>query len=235
MAFEIKNKDTLLNDLNKIKEIAELPSLYLSNYFMELKNDVDREFAPKQLELQNDKEKKKELNELWQQMIEKIDTFEKSCIKSSYDLETHRKRINEMEEKLNKQKTINLNGVKEIIESEEINLLKILFENKTILFLENQKLIIINDEFISKTTLGRHQKHGYFVLDNQLIKLKIMKDQVNLDLNRNICDFYLDLSNLQELYLQGKQIREIKENSFNGLNNLQKLYLWNNQITEIKG
>jgi hypothetical protein len=60
-----------------------------------------------------------------------------------------------MEEKLNKQKTINLNGVKEIIESEEINLLKILFENKTILFFKNQELVIINDEFISKTSFQK--------------------------------------------------------------------------------
>jgi phosphoribosylformylglycinamidine (FGAM) synthase-like enzyme len=92
MAFERKNKDTLLNDLNKIKEIAELPSLYLSNYFMKLKNDVDREFAPKQLELQNDKEKKKELNELWQKKITKIDSFEKNCISKKYDLDVNKKK-----------------------------------------------------------------------------------------------------------------------------------------------
>ena len=67
----------------------------MENYFIELRNDIDKEFALKQLELQNDEEKKKDLNELWQKIIEKTDSFEKSCIKSSYDLEKHKTRINE--------------------------------------------------------------------------------------------------------------------------------------------
>ncbi len=41
-------------------------------------------------------------------------------------------------------------------------------------------------------------------------------------------------NNLQNLYLDRNQIREIKENSFSGLNNLLKLDLNSNQITEIK-
>jgi hypothetical protein len=65
MSFKI-TKEKLLNDLNKIKDLVELPSLYLSNYFSELKNDVDKDFASKQLKLQNDDCKKKNLNALWQ-------------------------------------------------------------------------------------------------------------------------------------------------------------------------
>ena len=152
MASEI-TKEKLLNYLNKIKDIVELPSLYLENYFIELRNDVDKEFASKLLELQNDEEEKKELNELWQQMIEKIDSFETSCKTVSYDFEKNKTRINEMEKKLNNQDAINLKETEKIIENEEINLLKILFKNKTILFLKNQKLVILNDEFISKTSL----------------------------------------------------------------------------------
>ena len=151
MASEI-TKEKLLNDSNNIKDIIDFPSLYLENYFIELRNDIDKEFALKQLELQNDEEKKKDLNELWQKMIEKTDSFEKSCIKSSYDLEKHKTRINKIETILNNQETINLKKAEEEIKTEEINLLKILFQNKTILFLKNQKLVILNDEFISKTS-----------------------------------------------------------------------------------
>ena len=149
MASEI-TKEKLLNDSNNIKDIIDFPSLYLENYFIELRNDIDKEFALKQLELQNDEEKKKDLNELWQKIIEKTDSFEKSCIKSSYDLEKHKTRINKIETILNNQETINLKKAEEEIKTEEINLLKILFQNKTILFVKNQKLVILNDEFISK-------------------------------------------------------------------------------------
>ena len=154
MASEI-TKEKLLNDSNKIKDIIDFPSLYLENYFIELRNDIDKEFALKQLELQNDEEKKKDLNELWQKIIEKTDSFEKSCIKSSYDLEKHKTRINKIETILNNQETINLKKAEEEIKTEEINLLKILFQNKTILFLKNQKLVILNDEFISKTSFQK--------------------------------------------------------------------------------
>ena len=154
MASEI-TKEKLLNDSNNIKDIIDFPSLYLENYFIELRNDIDKEFALKQLELQNDEEKKKDLNELWQKMIEKTDLFEKSCIKSSYDLEKHKTRINKIETILNNQETINLKKAEEEIKTEEINLLKILFQNKTILFLKNQKLVILNDEFISKTSFQK--------------------------------------------------------------------------------
>ena len=154
MASEI-TKEKLLNDSNNIKDIIDFPSLYLENYFIELRNDIDKEFALKQLELQNDEEKKKDLNELWQKIIEKTDSFEKSCIKSSYDLEKHKTRINKIETILNNQETINLKKAEEEIKTEEINLLKILFQNKTILFLKNQKLVILNDEFISKTSFQK--------------------------------------------------------------------------------
>ena len=105
MASEI-TKEKLLNDSNNIKDIIDFPSLYLENYFIELRNDIDKEFALKQLELQNDEEKKKDLNELWQKMIEKTDSFEKSCIKSSYDLEKHKTRINKIETIYNERKNI---------------------------------------------------------------------------------------------------------------------------------
>ena len=102
MAIEIK-REKLFEKIENLKEIAELPTLYLSNYFDELRNDVDKEFAPKQLEYQNDEEKKKHLEEIWQQIISKIDSFEKHYTNTSFDLETNRTRINEIEKKLDNQ------------------------------------------------------------------------------------------------------------------------------------
>jgi len=230
MSFKI-TKEKLLNDLNKIKDLVELPSLYLSNYFSELKNDVDKDFASKQLKLQNDDCKKKNLNALWQEMIEKIESFEKNCIETSYDLETHKTRINEIETMLTNAELINLDEIEEMIENEEINLLEILFKKKTILFSKNKELLIIlNDEFISKASLKKDFEN--FVLDNQMVKIKIMKKQAPL-IRENICEFSLELN--KKLNLGNfRQIREIKENSFYGLNNLQSLSFYKNEITEIK-
>ncbi len=91
-------KEKLLNNLAKLNTIIELPNLYLSDYFCNLRNKVDRECALKQQELQNDKEKKNELDELWKQMISKIDSFEKNCIRKTYDLDVNKIRINDIEE-----------------------------------------------------------------------------------------------------------------------------------------
>ena len=117
-------KEKLLNDLEKLKNTLEFPKLFLANYFKELRSDVDKEFAPKQLELQKEKKNLNQLDELWQQMIAKIDSFEKNCTRGSYDLVTTKKRINRIEAMLN---TIDLKEAEAIIEEEEKSLLENIF------------------------------------------------------------------------------------------------------------
>ena len=161
MATEI-TKEKLFNDLNEIKDALEFPDLYLANYFDVLRSDVDKAFVLKQLEFQNDKEKNKQIDELWQQMINIIDTFEKNCTIDSCDLEPNKKRINEIEAILN---TINLGEAQYMIEEEEINLLQDLFQNKSILFIETNmqveskliegSLVILNNTYISKKSIKK--------------------------------------------------------------------------------
>ena len=110
MATEI-TKEKLFNDLNELKDALELPNVYLANYFNGLRNDVDKAFAPKQLTFQNDQEKKKQLDELWQQMINKIDTFEKNCTVDSCDFEPNKKRINEIVEYYNSKEVNNIHFI----------------------------------------------------------------------------------------------------------------------------
>ena len=161
MATEI-TKEKLFNDLNEIKDALELPNVYLANYFNGLRNDVDKSVAQKQLTFQNDQEKKKQLDELWQQMINKIDTFEKNCTVDSCDFEPNKIRINEIEAIL---KTVNLGEAQYMIEEEEIKLLQDLFQNKSILFFETNmqveskliesSLVILNDTYISKKSIKK--------------------------------------------------------------------------------
>jgi hypothetical protein len=157
-------KEKLLNNLANLNTIIELPNLYLSDYFCNLRNKVDRECALKQQELQNDKEKKNEIDELWKQMISKIDSFEKNCIRKTYDLDVNKIRINEIEEIVNSEQLIDLKKVQDEIEKEEINLLQNLFQNKSILFRKYEQdevqskiidgqLIVLFDEFISQETI----------------------------------------------------------------------------------
>jgi flagellar biosynthesis/type III secretory pathway chaperone len=165
MTHDTTTREILLNDLKKLNEIAQLPGLYLAYYFDVLRNKVDKECALKQLELQNDKEKKNKLDELWQTIINKIDSFQKNCIRNIYDLDVNKIRINEIENKLNNEENIDFEKARDEIENEEINLLQNLFQNKTILFRKHSnhdkqvvqsekklidgQLIVLDDEFIN--------------------------------------------------------------------------------------
>jgi hypothetical protein len=155
-------KEELIKDLGELKNNAELPALFLTNYFLELRKKVDNEIATKQMNLKEGddiEENKKKLNEIWRDLIVEIDSFESQLNKSTFDLKENKERINSIEAMLKEDSNENLNKAKEAIESEEIDLMKILFQNKTIVFfnvihlslssLIDYKLIILNYEFIS--------------------------------------------------------------------------------------
>lgn len=55
-------REKLFEKIEKLKEIVELPNIYLENYFSELRNDVDKEFWSKKIEIHNDENKQKELD-----------------------------------------------------------------------------------------------------------------------------------------------------------------------------
>lgn len=157
----------MFKDLEELKNVAELPNLYLADYFNEVRNDMDKEIVSKQMKLHDDDKKVKQLNELWQKMIAEIDQFEKQCIKNKIDLNTNIQRINSIGEMLsNNKEQVDLEQIKETIEKEEISLMQTLFQNKTIYFfnvkdfleeskreLIDGKLVILNDEAIRKKAL----------------------------------------------------------------------------------
>jgi len=144
MDDEIKRKN-LLKSVGELKEIADFPSLYLANYFMTMRNDVDKELVLKQVNILNDEAKKNELNKMWLQIIEKIDSFEKNCMRKSYDdLNENIKRLNEIETKLNTKQSISLKEMEESIRDEETFLLENLFQNKTIFFVKSKTIDAID-------------------------------------------------------------------------------------------
>ena len=131
---EIK-KQEMLQKLEDLKSIVELPKLYLANYFQELRNKVDIEMVSKQMLHNNHIEMKTELNQIWVEMISKIDSFEKQCTKNIDDLQSNVNRIEEIRITLdNQNEATNLQLIEDKIQEEEFELFKKLFKNRTIIF-----------------------------------------------------------------------------------------------------
>jgi hypothetical protein len=139
-------QNDLVNCVSKLKElksIYELPRLYLSEYFIDLRAEVDLYFA-----------KKSENSEKWQEIIDKINSFEQDSMQRTYKLNFNADQtiLNELEDKI----ASNNENVVDKLELEEFKLLKMLFDNYTIFFIDcienslcSSRLVIIN-EFICK-------------------------------------------------------------------------------------
>lgn len=118
-----------MNEID-LKQMCQCPQLFVANYFVDLRNQVDKIFARKQIDENyvND--------EAWTKMINRINVFEQECHKNA-----------------NKSKQI-LNELNSSDQSEKA--FKLLFQNKTIMFInfnesssaKDFKLIIINDDII---------------------------------------------------------------------------------------
>jgi hypothetical protein len=159
-------KDQVLKELNELKQLFELPSLYLADFFSDLRYQVNKQLASRHLN-ENDEEIKKKIAELWIKMIEKIDSFEMKCIRFSLKEPNRiKERLDLIETMLNENNFKNLEELTERIQTEETNILSQLFQNKTIAYVSsdvdiyrryryNSQLIIINDFFISNKSIKK--------------------------------------------------------------------------------
>ena len=150
----MNDKDCLLNRLEKLKELCEIPKLYLDNYFLDLRKDVDLEIASKNQSNNQDS------ISLWFQMIERINNFEKECLNIDFSPQETIQSLISIQ-LLMENSNSNHEEIHKLILNEENNILKKLFRNKTIVFIKiskrqskiqkliDGKLIVINDEFIS--------------------------------------------------------------------------------------
>jgi hypothetical protein len=155
----------LLNKKERLTEICETPKLYLANYFSDLRRDIDLEIVQKK------EPNNKKLNQLWLEIIKKIDSFENECINNiKLNRSEIRASLNQIE-CLIQSKQPNLEKINEFIQNEQENILKQLFRNRTIIFKQNNhiikdfreklingKLLIVNDEFINAEAV----KEKYF-------------------------------------------------------------------------
>ena len=152
-------RNELRSEFEALKQTCELPLIYLTKYFNDLRSKIDIDL-------------RKKLNESIQKITDKIDLFETDCLTLLNErIEANEQvkpidQLNEIEAMLNDSAAKNLEKITECLHILEINVLKQLFQNKTIVYCINSnlnnsvldtgkvssrinnKLIIINDEFI---------------------------------------------------------------------------------------
>ncbi len=98
-----KAYDELKMELSLVRKILKMPSFYLANYFIELRAQIDKQISFQLANLEED-EKKKELNKTRTTLIDRIDSFEKKCIKNKLnkeETEAAHERLNSVENQLN--------------------------------------------------------------------------------------------------------------------------------------
>jgi len=220
----------IIDQIEELKQMQRFPRYYLSKYFEELKTQVDTKYALKL----DDKDK-------YLEIINRIESFEQDAYNkwSSKSIKTYDDEIKLIEDKLNN----NLNSVIDItklIGELKLKIEKIIFSNKTILFIDerfyfisNSFLLIVNDEYISNSLIENDSDEKLItrnVLYNIILKEKLKN--TNTD-SINVLNLEIDILNQEKIELSYQSIEEIDPNTFNGLANLERIYFSYNQIEEI--
>jgi Leucine-rich repeat (LRR) protein len=233
--------NVIMDQIDELKQMQNFPRFYLSNYFDELKNQIDLKYALKQ-----DEQVK------YLEIIKNIESFEQEAYKKCKSFNTFDKEIKSIEDKLN---DLNLNEITQLIDELKYKIEKEIFLNKSIFFYEEYSLLIIlNDIYIRKKSIDYESLK---ILTRQKLIACILKDLIiqkinNKNSTNEIIKFrwdktfnylynlkkippslFLGLANLEIIDFWWNQIEIIHENTFNGLTNLKKINFYINQVKEI--
>lgn len=237
----IKNYDELKSMCLKSNQ-----KLFLADFFIDLKAQVDLVFV-ELIKMNNDDDDERISNN-YTEIINKIELFEQICYKQARTIISHDqiKFIQKRIESISNQNILDdtdtdYDEINELIETQLYKLEKMLFNNKTIYFINNQSsinknfLIIINDEYIRKKILDNNSNNNVVELTGEHLKaLYLLNNKIyNLNTILNVNEFNLDLSNLKELDFLENQIAHIKPNTFFGLDQLARLDLERNLLRSI--
>jgi Leucine-rich repeat (LRR) protein len=223
----------LTRSLIQLKNLYDLPTIYIDEYFSQIAKEFDDEFNQKKIIASN-----------YQKINNRIEILRNNCIdrvKDSYE--------NDFKDKIDKEIKLfemqidqfvsneeTFKKIKESISKTENKINEYLFSNQTIVLMTNfgkEKktfLLIIKDEYFSKETLSL-LKNPANILSNEQLKM--------LDLNKilakrkNLIELSLDYNLIQKLDLSYEKISSIELNAFKGLINLTELDLDCNQINII--
>jgi len=240
--MEQRKLNTAKNSLSELKSIHDLPRLYLADYFTSMFDEVDMAFTQKKMPTVT-------MNTKWIEILKRIESFGKECMRrttattgnqfAQVSNET-KQNIQQIETQLNTL-TTSPNKILKQIEAERLKMEKILFGNKTIIFMNDYGwprktfLVIVTDEYISKNNiLGDAPVNESMVLTGERLKAFCLKRKLSSTNLGNLNEFNLDMINLKELYLGENRIISIEDNLFQHLTKLKRLYLWHNKLGQIK-
>jgi hypothetical protein len=114
-----------MDQIDELKQMQNFPRFYLSNYFDELKNEIDLKYAVEQ-----DEQVK------YLEIIKNIESFEQEAYKKCKSFNTFDKEIKSIEDKLNDS---NLNEITQLIDELKYKIEKEIFLNKSIFFYEKER------------------------------------------------------------------------------------------------
>lgn len=148
--------DELRDQLDVLKSIYDSPLSYLTQFFFNLKNDVANAFTLK-LETSEEPSAKAKLNENWNEINAKIGAFEAECKQKLAPVELDEEKMSLIEMKLESYNEDLYAEINDLIYDETYKIEKILFLNKTMVFLDRTRISLISDDHSSANSLSFNQ------------------------------------------------------------------------------
>lgn len=234
--------DELKESLEKLKLLFKTPRLFLANYFIDLKTEIDEYFVQKLI----DSKDKEDMKIQWVEIIKRIELFENDCYKSMPTNKFNQEFTNEINQTISQieSKIENLNEpyscekLENSIEKLEYKIKKKLFRNCTFIFFKNYEqknfLLIIRNEYFSKKNMTSIMTKP-FTLSNERLKALVAKKELSNHLSNenNPIEFSLDLNKITKQYLNSSGIHSIENDTFEDLIHLEKINLGFNILTQL--
>jgi Leucine-rich repeat (LRR) protein len=228
------------NEIEELKSMQQYPRFYLANFWSDLKRQVDLVFQEKE----NEKEK-------YSEIIKRIEIDENASYKRN------NKPFQTFDDEIKSIDSTQVDGplaAFQLIDDIKYKIEQKLFQNKSILFienygkLENTFLLIINDEYLRQITFiddNFSNKSEYFNRE-KLIAYFLEKKLTKLSIDTNIVSLNIDIINetsieekKNKLYKIDKnifkiaRIKHIHQSSFQSFISLEKISFIDNQIQEL--
>ena len=223
----------LTRSLIQLKNLYDLPTIYIDDYFSQITKEIDDEFNQKKIIASNYQKINKRIEILRNNCIDRIKDSYENDFKDKIDKEIKLFEM-QIDQFVSNEETFK--KIKESINKTENKINKYLFSNQTIVLMTNfgkEKktfLLIINDEYFSKETLSLLKNPANILSNEQLNMLDLNRILVK---GKNLIELSLDYNLIQKLDLSYEKISSIELNAFKGLINLTELDLDCNQINII--
>lgn len=154
------NETLILKELDKLKQLIELPKYYVSEKISDLKREIDLEFQS-QISKQVERNKSEKLTSDWLELIAYVDSFQDDCLKCLKQ-ETRHATL-EIIQKIENSCTKDGHMI-DLIQNEIAKLENELFMNKTLLFVKSVgpnnssdescgRLLVLKNDFINWKTI----------------------------------------------------------------------------------